>query len=132
MGSIRLPMHQSNVLHLIDHFICCGLVQYAKQSLRQFVGRAASANDDAVMSFASGKVFQSAHFKISAVMREDCPLVAHRILQLLIVILVEIACFNRGDNIETTRAQQIRHQHVYVFVEVEVDEQFRQGLSPAG
>src|SRR5262249_37580489 len=92
--------------------------------------RASNSDDDAVMHFAAGEVFQCAGFEVGAVVSDKSQLIVSGVSKLFVVIFVGISRVSRGDSGEATRSYQIRYKHVYILIKIEFNEQFIQGLSP--
>jgi hypothetical protein len=61
-------------------------------------------------------------FKVRAVMREQCLVLADRISQLLGIVFARLSRILRCARCKASRLYQTGHQHIDVLVQIEIDE----------
>lgn len=91
-----------------------------------------SGNDDSrVVSIRGTKLLRKS-LKIVTIMRKERLTLTNGVRKLGNVVCTKLARVSRGNSYKSARTDQIRHQHVHIFVEVQLDEKVFHGYFTNG
>ena len=109
------------------HLVRCHLVEDHQQTAHEFIRIMAHRDDDASVGLSCGEVALCKRLKFRTILRDKRFLVADRIAQLSRIIAPKLTSIACREHRKTTRADEIGHKHIDIFVEIEFNEELAHG-----
>ncbi len=100
----------------------CPVAPYSGPALPNLLRRSPNSDDDAGVLLSRGEVFQ-ASFNLNAVMGNQRPSVGRGVRELLRIGPAGLARLRGCHDVESSGVEQVPNQNVYVFIQIELDEE---------